>query len=110
MSKNEIANCLKVAACICGKDGFISQTEEQKMFQIITDQFPEFLAVDFEDTIDAFFNSEEQFEDYLSKITDSDARIFTLALSKDSAREDGLDIRENIALQKAHQIWGVAFP
>jgi len=110
LKKLEIVNCLNIAACVCGKDGVISNAEEKKMFQMLSDKFPEFLTVDFESALDDFFDSEEQFEDYLSKISDHDARVFTLKLSEASAREDGLDIRENIALQKAHQIWGIAFP
>ena len=107
MKNNNVVVSLKIAACICGKDGLISLAEEQKMFQLISEKFPEFSFDDFEAVINEFFDSNDQIEDYLSKVNDQEMRQFTLELSEASASVDGLDIRENIALKKAYQIWGV---
>ena len=107
MPLNNLGSCVKVAACICGKDGIITEVEEQKMLQILEAQFPEFSYELFEQAIAEFFDSDDQIEDYLSQIDDEELRHFTLQLSEDSARADGLDIRENIALQKAYMVWGI---
>jgi hypothetical protein len=101
-----IENLLNVAACVCGKDGLISEAEENMMFQVILKKFPDYLQEDFEKTLDIFFDSTAQIEDYAARISDKEQRMFTLFLAKESASVDGLDIRENIALQKVTQIWG----
>ena len=108
MRSNEPSSCVKVAACICGEDGVISEAELQKMFEILTEKFPEFGAEVFEEALDEFFNSDDQIEDFLSLIDDENLRLFTLQLSELSAAADGLDARENIALEKAYVIWGVS--
>ena len=103
---NEVKNILKISACICAKDGLISRAEEETMFKCITKRFPEFDFESFEKTLDEFFESEEQIEDYLDQIKDPELQKFTLGLSEVSASADGLDIRENIALKKAYLVWG----
>lgn len=104
---NELIDCLKVAACICGKDGVISELEEKAMFQFVKDKFPDFSGDNMELALTEFFGSSEQIEDYLALIDDIALREFTLELAKKSASADGLDIKENIALEKAYLIWGL---
>ena len=106
MKNSDVSVSVKIAACICGRDGLISQAEEQKMFQLISNKFPEFSLDYFDTAINEFFDSDDQIEDYLSKVNDQEMRQFILGLAEASASVDGLDIRENIALQKAYQIWG----
>ena len=105
--KNDIETCLKIAACICGKDGFISEAEEKMMFQIVSNKCPEFLIEYFEQVLNEYFDSEEQIEDYLNQVDSLELRKFALELSEKSASADGLDIRENIALIKAYTFWGI---
>ena len=57
--------------------------------------------------MDSFFDDDPQLEDLLNLIHDDDLRRFTLQLSEISAAADGLDVRENIALSKVCEIWGV---
>jgi hypothetical protein len=108
MTLNTVGACIKIAACICGKDGVISEAEELKMLQILEVSFPEFDSDSFETTLTEFFSSDSQIEEYLSQVDDEDLRQFTLKLAEESASADGLDTRENIALQKAYLIWGVS--
>jgi len=107
MSLKSITNSILVAACICGKDGVISQMEEEKMFQLAVEEFPGYQFEEFQAVIDEFFDSSKQIEEYLEAIRDPTSRKFTLELAKESASVDGLDARENIALQKAYLIWEV---
>lgn len=107
MSQNEILDCVKVAICVCAIDGLISQTEEQILFQLISSKFPEFSRDIFNLVIDDFFESSNQIEDYLNKVHSLAMREFTLSLCKESASADGLDFRENLAIQKACLIWGL---
>lgn len=107
MSIQNLKACIKVAACICAKDGVISEAEETKLFQILNAEFPDFNVELFENTLTDFFNSDDQIEDYLGLMDDKSLRLFTLKLAEISAGADGLDTRENIALQKAYIIWEV---
>ena len=108
MAENRLSACVKVAACVCAKDGVISEIEEKTIFRVLTDRYPEFGSDYFELALNAFFSSDEQIEDYLALIDDIDLRQFTLELSEKSASADGLDLRENIALEKAYVIWGLS--
>lgn len=106
MSSDACKACIKVAACICAKDGIISDAEEHAMYSLLVERFPEIDEATFDNAIDEFFDSEDQIEDYLSRIGDQELRKFTLYLAEISAGADGLDTRENIALEKAYVIWG----
>jgi tellurite resistance protein len=98
---------IKVAACVCGKDGVISEAEEQKMFNVISGVFPNYTLQRFNKAIDDFFDESLQLEDYLESVSKEDLNAFTIGLCKSSASADGLDINENIALQKVALILGV---
>jgi hypothetical protein len=98
---------VKVAACVCGKDGVISEAEEYKMFDVISEKFPNYTLQRFNQVIDDFFDECLQIEDYLKSISNIDLKIFTVYLCRSSASADGLDIYENIALQKVAMILGV---
>lgn len=103
----EISACIKVAACVCGKDGIISELEEQAIMTLVLKRFPDVTADDIEQAISEFFDSDQQIEDYLEFVIDQELRMFTLALAEESASADGLNFRENIALVKAYLVWGI---
>lgn len=100
-------SCIKVAACICAKDGVISELEESELYKCSMQEFPEIDKGIFESALDEFFEADDQIEKYLSLIDDENLRRITLTLSQKSASADGLDARENIALAKACLIWGI---
>ena len=105
-SNDSIKACIKVAACVCGKDGVISQAEEKAMFRLIVKRFPMCDRNMFENALTEFFDSNDQIEDYLELIDGDVLKKFTLELAEISASADGLEIRENIALEKMYVIWG----
>jgi len=107
LSNESIKTCIKVAACVCGKDGIISAAEEREMFRLLVKRFPECDQDMFENALTEFFDSNDQIEDYLALIDSEVLRQFTLELAEISASADGLDLRENIALEKAYVVWGV---
>ncbi|WP_394168221.1 hypothetical protein [Saccharospirillum alexandrii] len=104
---SELNACIKIAACICAKDGVISQLEERAIFQIVLEKFPRTTAKSIDLAIDEFFESNTQLEHYMSLVNDIELRKFTLDMARRSASADGLDINENIALNKALLIWGL---
>ncbi len=108
MSVRSIKACVKVAACICGKDGVISELEELKMFEILHARFPECDEELFDEAMNEFFESNEQIESSLALISDHELRRFTLELAETSAGADGLDPRENVALEKSYEIWEIS--
>ena len=103
-NKTEVVN---IALTICARDGILSGTE----LSTLREKFPEYFKVkieekDFEAMVDDFFQSDKQIEAYLEPITDQELRRSVLIISMESAASDGLDIRENIAFEKAMMIWG----
>lgn len=97
----------KLVACVCAKDGILSQVEEQKMFLLLQESFPHLTEQAFEAMLIDFFDSEHQIDDYLGAIVDDNNRRLALTIAESSASEDGLDPRENIALDRAYIFWGI---
>ena len=97
---------IKIAACVCGKDGVISESEEKAIFSFISSKYPNYSFQRFNQTIDDFFDDTLQLEEYLGLILDPSLNKFTVNLCELSASADGLDLRENIALQKVKLILG----
>jgi hypothetical protein len=95
---------VKIAACVCGKDGVISQTEENKMYELVHQSYPSYSISHFNLILDSFFAEDTQIEEYLELVSESDEKSFCLNLCEESASADGLDIKENIALQKVRAI------
>ena len=77
------------------------------MLSLLLQRFPDVNEAVFDNALNEFFDSEDQIEDYLGRIKDGELRRFTLSLAEVSAGADGLDIKENIALEKAFLIWGI---
>jgi hypothetical protein len=77
------------------------------MFDTLVERFPDINEALFDQALTDYFDSGDQIEDYLGQIEGDELRRFTLHLAKTSAGADGLDIRENIALEKAYIIWGI---
>ena len=95
------------AACVCSKDGFLSQSEELMMLELLRDSFPNLTEEQFDDVLTGFFESELQIDDYLLAIEKPAERLLALKIAEKSASEDGLDLRENIALERAYIMWGM---
>ena len=70
---------IKVAACVCGKDGVISEAEEQKMFEVMSEEFPNYTLQRFNQAIDDFFDECLQLEDYLKSISKEELKDFTIS-------------------------------
>lgn len=107
MKEKDISEIVKVAMCICAEDGIVSESEENLVYELVTKNFPEYSQKNFNDAVDDFFSSEMQLEDYLSAIKDPELQKLTLDISTQSAAIDGLDFRENIAVQKAMNFWKI---
>lgn len=97
---HNIENNLMLCLAICGQDGLISKSEEECLFKIFSENCsltrPQFEAI-----VNMFFESEDSLEQLLRKSSDRSA---LLKWAKEAAQVDGLDFRENIALQKCSQL------
>lgn len=107
MEQENISEIVKVAICVCAEDGIVSESEENLVYELVKKSFPEYSQKNFNDAVDDFFSSEMQLEDYLSAIKDPELQKLTLDISTQSAAIDGLDFRENIAVQKAMNFWKI---
>jgi hypothetical protein len=106
-TKEDISASIKIAACVCARDGVISELEERAIFDICNEKFPHFSAEEIEIALTEFFDSKHQLEDYLALVDNKELRSFTLNMARESASADGLELNENIALEKSYIVWGV---
>ena len=107
MNQDNINEIVKAAICFCAEDGIVSETEEKALYGLISKKFPDYSQDNFNRAVDDFFSTDLQLEDYLSAITDPTLQKLTLEIGTESAASDGLDFRENVALEKARNFWNI---
>ena len=93
-----------ICASVCGKDGLISHSELAELKSCMW-EYLEIPEQEFDIAMDAFFNSSEEVDFYVSQITPDEDRIKVLKIAEKSASVDGLDVRENIGFQRLKLIW-----
>ena len=98
----------KVIICISAQDGVLHQSELNTAFELINEHLGNISQQKFDELIEEFFNEDYVLEEYLLKISNSDDFQTILKISYKSATSDGLDIRENLAFDKACKHWGEA--
>jgi hypothetical protein len=98
--------CLMLVACTCAQDGLISETEEKAFFNELKNNYPNLDEIIFAFYMDKFFSKNQTIEDYVSRVSDYKLRLLTIKLAEKSATADGLDPKENIALEKIKRFWG----
>lgn len=106
MIDKTIKSAFNVCATICGQDGIISSKEELCLIAHFSELFG-LHDQDFEYLFDDFFDSNSTFDDFLEAITDKELRQKIITIAEASASADGLDIKENIALNRAKLVWGL---
>lgn len=92
-----VIDIIKLAACICSKDGIISGDEINYMKKGINDIDPSFDINNFEDIIEDFFTENKSVEEYCEKLQKPVNKEIILEYCYESASVDGLDPRENEA-------------
>ena len=106
--KNDISSLLYIVFSILIRDGLISSAEISKVKSEILNIFNvEISEKEIDKYLEGFFNSNIVFEEYLEKITDKNMRVSIIKLAKICASADGLHETENIAIEKALQIWRI---
>lgn len=105
MKEKEFIDIINFALYICAQDGIISETESDKIHELINKEY-KFTRKKFDSLIDDFFSSEDFLEDHIGRLSNDVQKKLALKISKESASSDGLDIRENIAFCKAEVILG----
>ena len=105
MKADQIEIALDICLAVCAQDGLVSDVEEEALsisfereFRLSKSKFVEF--------VDNFFNSDESIDDYISKLTEESLNNKIIEFSEMAASADGLDIRENIALQRIKSTLG----
>jgi len=107
MELHNLDIAVKIAACVCGEDGIISKAEEDTILSTIKLEYPTYPLTSFYQALDDFFNKPLNIEDYSQQLLPIDGfDLFVITLCDLSASADGLDIKENIALQKVKLILG----
>ena len=106
MVDKEVKAAFYVCASICGKDGIISELEELTIIQKFMSNFG-LNESDLEQLFEDFFNSKHHIDEYLKRVTTKSLRGLIYEIARVSATSDDLDVRENIALERARLVWGL---
>jgi len=101
----DVNKIVKLVACISAQDGIISKTELETAFKLINKQLGNINQKLFNTLIVEFFEEDSTLEDYLLSISNEIDPEVILEICSESAKSDGLDIRENIAFDKACKFW-----
>jgi len=103
----DVKSAFNICVSICGQDGVISGQEEEAIIDKFKSMF-ELDDEDFDDLFGKFFETNDHIDSYLEKVTNIDLQRKVLLISEYSASRDGLDVRENIALQRVKLVWGIS--
>ena len=107
MNIPDLETCTYIAALVCGQDGLISMSEENRMYQVLCTRFPGFDRSDFNKMLDDFFASKLVLEDYASTVEEKELQAFIIDLCNQSASSDDMEIRENLAFKKLLDLWAI---
>jgi len=105
---SQLKNGIFVCLAICAADGLISGEEEQCLEKEFEKDFG-IASKDFQRVIDLYFTSNHQLEAFLLSVDDVSLRTKIIEIARLAAAADGLQINENIALQKAEAFWEGSF-
>lgn len=90
-------------------DGVFSEQEESKFTELALSNFPNLNEHVITSWVDQFFEDDLQLEDYCDKIRTVDDKLLALKLAIETAAADGLDVKENLALHKVINYWGISW-
>ena len=100
-----IKKVAKLVACVAAQDGIISKVELDTAFKLINKRIENINKDSFDSCISEFFEEESTLEDYLLAIPMKYNPEIILEICYKSATSDGLEIRENLAFDKACKFW-----
>jgi len=95
----------KLVACVAAQDGIISKVELDTAFKLINKRIENINKDSFDSCILEFFEEESTLEDYILAIPKKYNPEIILEICYQSATSDGLEIRENLAFDKACKFW-----
>lgn len=96
----DVEQTIILCLAICAHDGLVSKSEEDKIFDLATKAVGMDLN-SFNVLVDRFFESADSLETLLNNVDD---KLRALNWAELAASVDGLDVRENIALQRCYQL------
>ena len=91
---------INLALAICAHDGLISDAEIASLQSHFCGS-GKVTESEMESLVDAFFEDERTIEELISLVDDID---YALQVSKEAASADGLDVRENLALERCYRL------
>lgn len=98
---------LHLALFICATDGLISNREEEMVLSLFRSKVSDTSEEELQSEVEKFFSGKEQLEDFAKNIKKLELRKLAIFIASRAASSDGLDYRENIALQRLMNIWGL---
>jgi len=96
---------IKLVACVCAQDGIVSQVELETALKLIDKEIEKTSKKVFYSQIEKFFDEDLSLEEYLLAVPKNLNPDTILNICYQSAISDGLEIRENLAFDKACKFW-----
>ncbi len=100
---------VKIALYISCNDGVLSDVEERELIKLTLESFPQLDESRVCRWIDEFFEEEKQLEFYCAEVSQKDQQLLVIKLSIASAAADGLNAKENLALSRVMNFWGITW-
>jgi len=100
---------VKIALYISCNDGVLSEIEETELIKLTLEHFPKLDEALVFRWVDEFFEEEKQLEFYCSEVSQKDQQLLVIKLSIASAAADGLNAKENLALSRVMNFWGITW-
>jgi hypothetical protein len=100
-------NIIKIALYVACNDGVLSEEEEEQLVKSSLKNFPSVEQKKIEFWIEEFFEEDLLLENYCDKISGLEDRLLALKIATETASADGLDLKENLALSRVINYWGI---
>ncbi|MGZ9899298.1 hypothetical protein [Shewanella gaetbuli] len=102
-------NIIKIALYVACNDGVLSEEEEDQLVKSSLKNFPSVEQKKIDFWIEEFFEEDLLLENYCDKISGLEDRLLALKIATETASADGLDLKENLALSRVINYWGISW-
>lgn len=100
-------NIIKIALYVACNDGVLSEQEESQLIKSCLINFPSIDKEKIDFCIEEFFEEDLLLENYCDKISGLKDRLIALKIATETASANGLELRENLALSRVMNYWGI---
>lgn len=102
-------NIVKIALYISCNDGVLSEEEEVQLVKSSIALFPSIKRESIGAWIEDFFSEDVLLEVYCARVASKGEQLKAIKIAIEAASADGLDPKENLALNQVINLWDIAW-